>query len=91
MPKHDAQSNNNDYPPEKWPTLLERIREIALNPDMELGPDEQVTYSWHHGGESFRIEPTDKHGGLNYSGTFHPRAGLCMGNPCDYCGAVSHD
>lgn len=74
-------------PEEKWPQLAgERLAEIDSH---DLSPDMKLTYVWDHGYESVVVE-RDNGGGSDYKGVFHPRDGLCIGNPCDRCGRVTN-
>lgn len=77
-------------PPEKWPSLSDRIKNLDSG-ERVLGPNDKVTYTWAYGYETLDVHHDDTNSGIHHAGSFHPRDGLCVGNPCDYCGHTTVD
>lgn len=73
---------------ERWPFIKDRI-DVLLGGDYPLGPGTTLTYSWTRGYEKLTVA-NEGHGSSEFAGVFHPVDGLCIGNPCDYCGATFH-
>lgn len=75
----------------RWPrSAAKRVKDLLMWA-RPLGPNMTLTYTWDHGYEKLDIE-YDAGGGTHYAGSYHPtEGGVCVGNPCDYCGHVDHD
>lgn len=80
---------------EEGARLLSRIRELSIHDGDEAMADyESISYSWEGNGDGSGYERFETKlaggGAINYAGVYHPGDGCCKGNPCQYCGYVSH-
>jgi len=71
---------------EPYQVALEtRIREI-LGEDFKLDSNMVFNYSWENGDERLTISYSDRKGGLDFRGIYHPNAVCEGGGVCKYCG-----
>lgn len=83
-----------DYnlPPDVYAYLLS-IRDalkVAGLSDWGYLEGDTIEFSWNYGNWHLEIKPSNK-GSVSSRGTYHPNSGLCEGNPCKWCGSVTHD
>ena len=71
-------------------TLLDLIKQYPLlGEDTVLDGLQHFSFTWDQGYFTYKIQ-YEGHGSLEGAATYHPD-GVCVGNPCEFCGYVMMD
>lgn len=72
--------------------VLDRIRELAGEHALNLGPDSVFVYKWTGGYEELERRSSPSTGSSSYGGSYHPNDGCCEGDGiCKWCGRTLFD